>query len=221
MAEEDDGAIVLNFNDSLLRASDLKLLEGPHWLNDRLIGFCFEYFEREQFNHSADKLSLISPSVTQFIKLAPVEDLAVLLEPLNLPLKQFVFLAVNDNDDTDNSGGTHWSLLVYIRSKQEFHHFDSYNHLNEHIAKKLAYRLQPFVHAPRGRMKFIEIDSPQQKNAYDCGVYVISIAEHLCREFCECINNVTLSHVVTETSVSQKRNQIKELIHKVAEEHAS
>ncbi|KAK6176328.1 hypothetical protein SNE40_014632 [Patella caerulea] len=219
MANED--AIVLNFNDSLLRASDLEILDGPNWLNDKLIGFCFEYYEREQFNHSADKLSLISPSVTQFIKLAPVEELTVILESLNLPLKQFVFLAVNDNEDSNNVGGTHWSLLVYIRSKQEFHHFDSANHTNEHIAKKLAYRLQPFVHAPRGRMKFIEMDSPQQDNCYDCGIYVISIAEHLCREFCECINDVSLSQVVTTTAVSKKREQLKELIRRVAEEHAS
>lgn len=30
----------------------------------------FRYFEREKFNHSADKLALISPDVAQFIKLA-------------------------------------------------------------------------------------------------------------------------------------------------------
>ena len=40
MAEDDE--IVLNFNDSLLRKSDVDLLGGPCWINDNLIGFTFE-----------------------------------------------------------------------------------------------------------------------------------------------------------------------------------
>lgn len=38
MADE----IALSFHDSLLRKSDLSLLEEGCWLNDRLIGFMFE-----------------------------------------------------------------------------------------------------------------------------------------------------------------------------------
>ncbi len=41
MADEDD-EIVLSFNDSLLRKSDLRLLDDPGWINDKLIGFFFE-----------------------------------------------------------------------------------------------------------------------------------------------------------------------------------
>ena len=39
MADE----IVLSFHDSLLRESDLSLLQEGRWLNDRLIGFVFEW----------------------------------------------------------------------------------------------------------------------------------------------------------------------------------
>lgn len=34
--------VVLSFHDSLLRRSDVELLRGCGWLNDRLIGFYFE-----------------------------------------------------------------------------------------------------------------------------------------------------------------------------------
>ena len=34
--------IVLNFEDSLLRKSDVELLERGRWLNDKIIGFMFE-----------------------------------------------------------------------------------------------------------------------------------------------------------------------------------
>lgn len=38
------------------------------------------------------------------------------------------------------------SLLVYIRNRQEFRHYDSSRDNNKEIARKLAYKLQPFVH---------------------------------------------------------------------------
>ncbi|KAL5013585.1 hypothetical protein ScPMuIL_007855 [Solemya velum] len=215
----DDGEIVLNFNNSLIRKSDVKLLQGKHWINDIIIGFCFEYFEKEQFNHSADKLAFISPNVTQFILLANGEELAVQLAPLGLPDRQYVFLAINDNLSFDEAGGSHWSLLVYVRSKQEFQHYDPLNGSNKHIAKQLAYKLQPHVHAPMGRMKIIEMDGPQQKNGYDCGVFVIAMAEHLCREFCEHYS-ISINDMVTSESVVKKRQQLHDLIYQVAKEFA-
>ncbi|XP_033746441.1 sentrin-specific protease 8-like [Pecten maximus] len=212
-----DNDIVLSFNDSLLRKSDLQLLEGEHWLNDKLIGFCFEYFEREKFSHSADKLCLISPDVTQFIKLSPAEEVRIFLEPLNLKVKEYVFMPVNDNSNPEDAGGTHWSLLVYIRCRQEFRHYDSCGSANKEIAKQLAYKIQPFVLAPRGRMKVIEADSPQQQNGYDCGLYVIATAEHKCKELCEGFC-VSLTDTVNSTTMKDKRRQIIDLIQCVASE---
>lgn len=37
------------------------------------------------------------------------------------------------------------SLLVYIRAKQEFRHYDSLDSSNKQIARMLAYKLQPYV----------------------------------------------------------------------------
>lgn len=39
-AHKDD--IALSFYDSLLKRSDVELLNEGHWLNDRVIGFVFE-----------------------------------------------------------------------------------------------------------------------------------------------------------------------------------
>ena len=57
-------------------------------------------------------------------------------------------------------------------------------------------------------------------SGYDCGVYVISTAEHLCREFCEGYS-INLNDSVTPESVSEKRKQIKDLIYQVADEFGS
>ena len=42
MAESAGEEIVLSFHDSLLRRSDVALLQDCAWLNDRIIGFYFE-----------------------------------------------------------------------------------------------------------------------------------------------------------------------------------
>ena len=84
--------IVLSYHNSLLRKSDVTLLDEPNWLNDNVIGFYFEwvwcsrsqnlhifytvchfnitrYLEYEVFKEHADKVCFITPDVTQFIKL--------------------------------------------------------------------------------------------------------------------------------------------------------
>lgn len=42
MADSAGEEVVLSFHDSLLRRSDVVLLQDCGWLNDRLIGFYFE-----------------------------------------------------------------------------------------------------------------------------------------------------------------------------------
>jgi sentrin-specific protease 8 len=42
MAAENDNCVVVSFNDSLIHQSDVDLLDGPNWINDNLINFCFE-----------------------------------------------------------------------------------------------------------------------------------------------------------------------------------
>jgi sentrin-specific protease 8 len=61
---------ILSYYDSLLRQSDVSLLEPPNWLNDQIIGFAFEYFQREKFGNNK-KMYFIEPAVTQMIKLCP------------------------------------------------------------------------------------------------------------------------------------------------------
>ncbi|GFN74908.1 sentrin-specific protease 8 [Plakobranchus ocellatus] len=215
MADKDP--IVLNFGDSLLLKSDLELLTEPNWINDKLIGFAYEYYEREQFNHSADRLALLSPSLVQIIRFAEAGDLHVLLESLSLPAKQFVFVPVNDNADTSRVGGTHWSLLVYVRSKQEFQHYDSASGNNQAVAKRLMDKLQPFVQAPKGKLKFVEMDCPQQENCYDCGMFLLANTEHLIREFVECVS-LGVRDVVSQNSVQDKRRELTRLISSLAKE---
>ena len=57
-------------------------------------------------------------------------------------------------------------------------------------------------------------------SGYDCGMFVISIAEHLCKELCEGYT-IPLTDLINSESVSKKRSQVKQLILQVAEEFGS
>ncbi|XP_019625899.1 PREDICTED: sentrin-specific protease 8-like isoform X2 [Branchiostoma belcheri] len=193
MAELADD-IVLSFHDSCLRNSDVRLLQPPNWLNDKILGFAFEYFERVQFEEFSSDVTFISPDVTQFIKYSQGDDLAPFLEPLELSCKKYIFLAVNDNSNIESTGGSHWSLLLYRRDVAEFQHYDSsHGSGNTAAAKLLVKRVQPFL------------------GGYDCGVYVISNTEHLCRQLLQG-DSSHIKETVTSASVKQKRKQLQELI---------
>uniref|UniRef100_A0A8B9SL80 SUMO peptidase family member, NEDD8 specific n=1 Tax=Anas platyrhynchos TaxID=8839 RepID=A0A8B9SL80_ANAPL len=150
--------VVLSYMDSLLRQSDLALLEPPNWLNDHIIGFAFEYFASDQFQEFSDQVCFISPEVAQFIKCAlSQEEIA--------------------------AGGTHWSLLVYFRDKKCFAHYDSHSKCNSVHAKQVAGKLEAFLGKKGGKVTFVEEKAPAQQNSYDCGMYVICNAEALCQGY--------------------------------------
>lgn len=209
--------VVLSYQDSLLRRSDVELLDGPHWLNDQVIGFAFEYFTTERFRCLGDKLCFISPEVTQFIKYATSqEELAIFLEPLMLGSRRWVFLAVNDNSN-QTAGGTHWSLLLFQRDNSRFSHYDSQSGSNSLHARRIAAKLEAFL-GVRGKVAFVEEQGPSQQNCYDCGMYVIGNAEALC----ENIKVQGCAHlpvqIITPTYITRKRTEWHSLIQRLTKE---
>lgn len=207
--------VVLSYQDSLLRRSDLTLLEGPYWLNDQVIGFAFEYFSAERFRDLKESIIFISPEVTQFIKCASCPDeLALFLEPLALSSRRWVFLAVNDNS-SQTAGGTHWSLLLYHHSSNHFAHYDSQNGSNSLHARRIANKLEPFMGSGR-KAPFVEEQCPSQQNSYDCGMYVMCICEALCeRVRVEGTPRLPV-HTITPAYITQKRAEWCRLIRSLA-----
>lgn len=207
--------VLLSFHDSLLRRSDLALLEGPHWLNDQVIGFAFEYFSSERFRDLKDSVVFISPEVTQFIKCASsMDELALFLEPLALSSRRWVFLAVNDNSN-QTAGGTHWSLLLYHHSNNRFAHYDSQNGSNSLHAKRIAHKLEPFV-GSSSKALFVEEQCPSQQNSYDCGMYVMCVCEALCERVRAEGSARLHAHALTPAFITHKRNEWSRLIKSLA-----
>ncbi|PNW89020.1 hypothetical protein CHLRE_01g055050v5 [Chlamydomonas reinhardtii] len=146
---------VLDYGDVLLREADVELLEGPHWLNDQIVSFYFEYLEREALpaTSAAAAISgvLLLPPATSFLLMHAGPDMAGdILGPLKPHSRGLVLLPVNDNPDVDRAaGGSHWSLLVFHRPSNTLRHYDSSGGSgNAAAAKRLAAAVGPALQPP-------------------------------------------------------------------------
>ena len=169
---------VLSFGDVVLRTSDLEILNGPYYINDRIIEFCFADISR---NLRRD-IILVPPSISFWIANCPNDDsIGDVIDPLDLPNKNLIVFTINDNDDVDVAeGGNHWSVLVYDREGNLFVHHDSLHGINRDHAKKLYNKAKKFI-GEGNSVRFVERETPRQENGYDCGLYVVAIVDVICR----------------------------------------
>ncbi|KAG2430315.1 hypothetical protein HYH02_013792 [Chlamydomonas schloesseri] len=157
---------VLDYGDVLLREADVALLEGPHWLNDQVVSFYFEYLEREALQLARATTAtatataaagasgvLLLPPATCFLLMHAGPDMAAdVLAPLKPSRRGLVLLPVNDNPDVERAaGGSHWSLLIYHRPSNSLRHYDSSGGSgNAAAARRLAAAVGPALQPPGG-----------------------------------------------------------------------
>ncbi|XP_010253516.1 PREDICTED: NEDD8-specific protease 1 [Nelumbo nucifera] len=212
---------ILSYNDVVLRKSDLDILSGPHFLNDRIIEFYFSYLASCYVSH---EILLVPPSISFWaINCPDLNSLKDFVEPLQLPDKKLVIFVVNNNEDvTWAEGGTHWSSLVYERGANIFVHHDSVAGSNSSHAKRLYRAITGFmgISGSVPDVRYVEYTAtPQQMNGYDCGLYVIAIAKVICSWYesdrSEDKANLwfsALKEQVVPSAVAEMRSQILKLV---------
>lgn len=200
--------MVLSYHDTIIYESDVELLEGPHWLNDTIIGFYLEYLEEEVYGKTM--FCFIRPEVTQCLKLSPLSEFPVFLDPLQFKDKNVAVMPLNDCENPNTPGGSHWSLLVFCKTVRTFYHIDSSKGSNYSPAKLLSAKLSEYLEL-NGDYEFKTLNSLQQTNSYDCGVFVLcnldNVLQHLFRH-----NTLDTLDTIREYQVARKRNDIKQLI---------
>ncbi|KAL9241049.1 hypothetical protein vseg_015207 [Gypsophila vaccaria] len=211
--------MILSYNDTVLRRSDLDILSGPYFLNDRIIEFYFSYLSS---SYLSDGVHLVAPSTAFWLQnCADKETLKAFIEPLNLATKELVIFPVNNNDDvTQAEGGSHWSLIVFYKAANVFVHHDSFGQSNSKYSRKLYSSVVEFVANSSSGIKYVEHQSsPQQKNGYDCGLFVLAIASVICSWYTsnthvdgEHIWLCSVEDQVTQSTVSELRKEILNLI---------
>ncbi|PKI52018.1 NEDD8-specific protease 1 [Punica granatum] len=215
---------ILSYNDVVLRRSDLDILSGPCFLNDRIIEFYFSYLSS---SHPSEDILLVPPSIAFWITNCPdAEDLKDFVAPLKLSDKELVIFPVNNNDDVEQAeGGSHWSLLAYMRKANLFVHHDSSGRMNEPYARQLYKAVIKYlsVSGSVSDAKFQHWSgSPQQLNGYDCGLYVTAITRTILDWFEDTEHRDTgdlwfcaVKEKGTPSVVAGMRNEILQLIKRV------
>jgi len=206
---------VLSFHETLLRQSDVALLQGPHWLNDHIISFYLEYLDMVVFSDNKDML-FISPEVTQCLKIVSEEEINIFLEPLDAANKSFIFFPINDNQK-DQAGGSHWSLLVFSRPEKAFYHFDSMNSSNQRQCENFIKRIKGFLNVSTVELRAAHC--LQQTNGYDCGIHVLCNAENIAHHV---FNKKRVDGVsqLSNSSVNRKRGEILNIIKELQQQQS-
>lgn len=214
MAKEAD-MIVLSYFDSVIRESDIDILKSTKWLCDAIIGFYFEYLQREKYKDN-NELLFVSPEVTQCLKEITPSELPLFLDPLDAKKKKLIFMALNDCVDVTTPGGSHWSLLTYDRPQNTFYHADSFNDSNYAQAKKLAKNLSVYFNPQKSESALRMLDVLQQENSYDCGVHLLCNVDHIAEHFV-CNKNFTSLPVLSSEHVKAMRSELLRLINCLGE----
>jgi sentrin-specific protease 8 len=143
-----------------------------------LLTISYRYLEREELT-SFPKASivLLRPSMSFMLMNSP--DPLTLKEVLpNFSGTTHVFLPINDNVDvTQAEGGSHWSLLLVSIIDGVSFHYDSMSNSNDREARSTTVKLEELLGK---KLRYIPmLDSPQQENGSDCGVFVCVLMKHL------------------------------------------
>lgn len=187
----------------------VELLNGQRWINDQIIAFFMQYLEHDKYAYASSKLLFVPPSITQLIKMcAEPENLRVFLEPLRVDNKELIFFPVNNNETVD-AGGTHWSLLVFVRVEDMFYIFDSIRNQNKTATKKIYQVLKHGLNCHSAG--YHEHASTQQINLYDCGIHLLANIDNICAHYLVegIVQDVPL---VPQSVITAKRQEILQLI---------
>lgn len=172
----------INSMDSYTTLS-LSLLQGD-WVTDEPIQIYFDLLVSGIDNN----IHLMNPAISQAVKCLRETDSIV--NPLNLGDKCFIFIPVSNSvafdhdpesrDKVQIGYGSHWSLLLFVKEKNTFFHFDSIKALNDKPARLMAKNLSKYLNLNvQGEKVFIDCETPKQTNSVDCGVYLTLITERL------------------------------------------
>ncbi len=119
---------------------------------------------------------------------------------------KYVFFILNDSQNFESAGGSHWSTVLYVVSQNLFIHYDSMAASNSSHAKRLAtalkYALPSFFNpSKKSPAEYQEMKwMPQQVNSYDCGVYAGMIIEVLTKLY--------LSKTINDDNILSKQTMV-------------
>ncbi|MCA1457307.1 hypothetical protein I6F35_29595 [Bradyrhizobium sp. BRP22] len=162
-------------------------LGAKEWLGDKHIHRDYELLAEELRRGRPELAALtqfVDPLIAHYqLRFGAEPDMLrafqrIVYDPNGNDTADFLFLPVNDAMDP-NRLGTHWSLLLldrHTRGEPVAYHYDSVRGHNHEAAAQLARRLRARLESP---------SMAQQRNSYDCGVFVVDGTRALVRRLAQ------------------------------------
>ncbi|KAJ3437615.1 sentrin-specific protease 8 [Anaeramoeba flamelloides] len=232
---------LLIYKSVTLYKEDLLPLQVPQmWLTDNQISFYYEYLTETVVNKSGKKIFLMTPPILMLLSYTnSPQEIKEIFQANDLSKQEYIFLPINNKTDFDQFSGSHWSLLIFVKSLNTFFYYDSLYQSNFQIATQFAERLAPVL-VPETIQKdkfgqeekvfntnFVEVLSPQQENGFDCGVFSLAFTKFFVENVCDTKTEINehlfnkkekLANNITQESVTQLRKDLLMIINKLRKE---
>ncbi|DBA03122.1 TPA: hypothetical protein N0F65_003369 [Lagenidium giganteum] len=222
---------VLNYHDVQLYASDVQLFSSHQWLNDNAINFYLQYLYRTVCASRSDML-LMDPVIVacMLFQCDDDDEFLDLARGVALLEKELCIIPVNDVQSFADGSGSHWSLLVYRRAANTFEHWDSSAGSNMAAAARVAQSFFKMLrlciadatttNQAKAEPTIVSMtEGPQQRNGYDCGMYVLLTAEFLVKQHLQLIGaDAKVVDHVNPKLVTQARQEIPRIINRLRSE---
>lgn len=160
--------------DRLRAEAEWNRMSANNWLTDDHIRIYMEVLISLTVD-STDGILFLNPSVCHAVKLSA--DFSYLLNPLNLTDKSVIFAPINNNMNPEEEGGSHWSLLIYVKECSSFFYYDSSSCSNTEAAQVVCTKLAKYI-SNNDNPQLSRITGPTQDNGYDCALYCILAIEY-------------------------------------------
>lgn len=162
------------------------------------------YLEQIQVPDNVRRLDI---TVSHMLKINnDQQDTAKELRSLTLDTYDYVLAAVNDRENEAKEGGTHWSLLFYVRENNTYYHLDSVEPLNRGHAQRLAVTL-----SGDADVSVVQLRCRQQDSGVECGAYVVHYTELICSMVMNNIGIVGGRCFTQKFAINKIYNKIKQL----------
>eukprot|EP01084_Bolivina_argentea_P101877 182583_1 len=151
-SSEDD--LMFTFEQSTVHVSDYATLNNNIWLNDTIIGFCYDIFTHKIYADAPkNSLLFVHPTTVNVIKFEnDEEDLIPLIEGSGMQDYDYIFLPINNSQSMFSVSGSHWALLIYQRHNNTFYYLDSAGVYNLTYAKKMANKIYPYINIKKQKV---------------------------------------------------------------------
>ena len=130
----------------------------------------------EKYSSKYRNIVFVKPAISHFIKVSTDEEYVErTIRDSGIRKADWVFIPVNNNE-TENEGGSHWSLLLYSGNSNTFYHFDPIKGMND---RSVAIIIKKLINNEKKIPEVKYVICPRQRNCYDCGPYTIMFMEKI------------------------------------------